>query len=222
MQTVKEDIIMLVCEISHAVTPDMIDAFAAYLRREERMKSTIDKYTRDTRSFFAWLDGNPVTKEAAVAWKEYLLESGTYASATVNTKIAAINAFFKFAGWEECHVKALRLQRQMFREADMELTQAEYKNLVDIAYNKGKVRLALVMETLGATGIRVSELQYVTAEAVEKGSTNISLKGKIRSIILPGKLRKKLRKYIRKNKIASGEIFLTRSGKGLSRSQIWS
>ena len=141
--------------------------------------------------------------------------------ATVNAALASLNAFFKFARWEECKVKALRLQRRMFRDPDRELTREEYDRLISTAYESGKTRLGLLMETVCATGIRVSEVKYITVEAAQRGKTEIFLKGKIRTIMLPGKLCRKLLKYAKKQKIASGEIFLTRNGKGLSRRQIW-
>ena len=207
--------------IQHKVTSDLLPDFISYLRTEERGEHTIQKYTRYVCEFLAWLDGSPVTKAAAVKWKETLQEKGTFAPATINAKLASINAFFKFAGWEECRVKTLRLQRKLFRDPGRDLTREEYDRLIQTAYAAGDKRLALVMETICATGIRVSEVKYITVEAVSLGRAVIDLKGKVRTIILPGKLCRKLGKYIQKRKIASGEIFLTRNGKGLSRRQIW-
>ncbi len=197
-----------------------VEAFATYLRGDERAEGTVEAYLRSVRGFAAWLDGREVTKDLAVAWKEQLMARG-YAPATVNAKLAAVNAFFKFCGWEDCRVKALRLQRRAFRDPGRELTKAEYEKLVAAAKDGGKSRLALLMETICGTGIRVSEVRYITVEAAQMGRAEIALKGKIRTIMLPGKLCRKLLKYARKNKIASGEIFLTRSGKSLSRRQIW-
>ena len=202
------------------LTPDQITAFEDHLRNEERERSTIEKYLRNIRSFAAWIDDALVTKSAVIAWKEHLLAE-QYAPATVNAALASLNAFFKFAGWEECIVKALRLQRRVFRDPNRELTRNEYDHLVSTAYESGKTRLGLLMGTICATGIRVSEVKYITVEAAQYGRTEISLKGKIRTIMLPGKLCRKLLKYARKQKIVSGEIFLTRNGKGLSRRQIW-
>ena len=202
------------------LTIDQIAAFGDYLRTEEREQSTIDKYLRNIRVFAAWLDGAPVTKSAVIAWKEHLLAE-RYAPATVNAALASLNAFFKFAGWEGCGVKSLRLQRRVFRDPGRELTRNEYDQLVSTAYESGRTRLGLLMETICATGIRVSEVKYITVEAAQRGRTEISLKGKIRTIMLPGKLCRKLLKYARKQKIVSGEIFLTRNGKGLCRRQIW-
>lgn len=202
------------------LTTNQITAFGDYLRTEEREQSTVEKYLRNIRAFAAWLGDTPVTKPAVIAWKERLMAE-RYAPATVNAVLASLNAFFKFAGWEECRVKALRLQRRVFRDSSRELTRDEYDHLVSTAYECGKTRLGLLMETICATGIRVSEVRYITVEAVQRGNTEISLKGKIRTIMLPGKLCRKLLKYAKKQKIVSGEIFLTRNGKGLSRRQIW-
>ena len=203
-----------------AITERQIEAFVRHMEEEERSPATVKMYGRVIGELMAWLTGREVTKEAAVAWKEQLLER-EYAPATVNVKLAAVNAFFKFCGWQDCCVKALRLQRRVFRDPGRELTKAEYARLVEAARDSGKTRLALLMETICGTGIRVSEVRYVTVEAALAGQAEIALKGKIRTIMLPGKLCRKLLKYARKNKIASGEIFLTRSGKSLSRRQIW-
>ena len=202
------------------MTSDRLAAFAAHLKEEERSQGTVEKYLRDLRQFMAWLGGRTVTKEGAAGWKEALLAKG-YEPSTVNGKLAALNAFLGFLGWQDCQVKALKLQRRLFREAKRELTRAEYQRLTETARSQGKERLFLLMETICATGIRVSEVQDITLEAARQGRAEISLKGKIRTILLPGKLCRKLIKYARKQNIASGEIFLTRSGRPLSRKQIW-
>lgn len=194
--------------------------FTGFLKNEERSPGTAEKYLRDVRSFAAWLDGRDVTKELAAEWKEYLLAEH-YAPITINSMLAAVNAFFRFAGWDECRVKFLKIQRRMFRESTRELTRQEYDRLMETARTLGRERLALLMETICATGIRVSEVRYITVEAAQSGRTEISLKGKIRTIILPAKLCRKLLKYAKHKKIASGEIFLTGSGRSLSRRQIW-
>ena len=202
------------------ITEKRIDEFTCFLTKEERAQATVKMYVRTVEELMVWLDGRMVTKELAVTWKEHLMERD-YAPATVNVKLAAVNTFFKFSGWQDCCVKALRLQRRVFRDPGRELTKAEYEKLVAAATDSGRARLALLMETICGTGIRVSEVQYITVEAALAGRAEIALKGKIRTIMLPGKLCRKLLKYARKNKIASGEIFLTRSGKSLSRRQIW-
>ncbi len=205
---------------AHKLMPEMIPAFIAHLCSEEREEATVQKYVHNVQDFMAWMDGRAVTKALVLEWKESL-QDGRFAPATINGKIASVNAFFKYAGWEDCRVKALRLQRRVFRDPGRDLTQGEYERLIRAAYNRSDERLALLMETICATGIRVSEVRYITVKAVNQGRAIIALKGKIRTIILPGKLCKRLQKYIRKNKIASGEVFLTRSGKGMSRGQIW-
>ena len=194
--------------------------FRQWLLEEEREPATIEKYLREVRAFAAWLGGAPVTKEGATAWKACLTASG-FQSGTVNGKLSALNKFFAFLGWPDCRVKYLKIQRRVFRSSERELSREEYARLLETARALGRERLALLIETICATGIRVSELKYITVESVRDERTEISLKGKIRTILIPGKLCRKLLKYARKRKIASGEIFLTRSGKSLSRRQIW-
>lgn len=194
-------------------------AYARHLRAEERAIGTIEKYLRDVRAFAAWTENQPVTQELAAAWKEHLLATG-HSPGTVNSMLAAINGLFRFLDWN-IRVKFLKIQRRMFRDQSRELTREEYDLLVSTARASGKERLALLMEAICATGVRVSEVRYLTVEAARAGRADISLKGKIRTILLPGKLCRKLLKYARKNKTASGEIFITRSGKSMSRRQIW-
>ena len=205
---------------NHSLIPEQITAFERYLRTEERSSGTIEKYLRDVRAFAVWLNGRIVTKETAAGWKEHLLDRH-YAPVTINSMLAAINAFFRFVGWEDCRVKFLKIQRRMFREASRELSREEYDRLLSTAQTLGRDRLALLMETICASGIRVSEVRYITVEAARQGQTEIALKGKIRTILLPDKLCRKLLKYARHKKIASGEIFRTESGKSLGRRQIW-
>ena len=203
----------------HILTAEQITAYGCWLRQEERAPGTIEKYLRDIRGFFAWLDGRTVTKEIVTDWKEQLQTEK--ATSTVNGALAAINGLFRFLGWEDCRVRFLKVQRRLFRDSKRELTRNDYERLITTARERGQDRLALLMETICATGIRVSEVQYITVEAAKEGRTEISLKGKIRTIILPAKLCRKLLKYAKKNKTVSGEVFLTRNGKPLSRRQIW-
>ena len=202
------------------ITPETIRAFAEQLRREERSAGTVENYLRHVRAFCAWLDGKPVTKEAASAWKSRLVQKG-YRPGTVNAMLVPLNQLFKFLGCEDCRVKALRVQRQMFRDDSRELTREEYARLLAVAGRLRQERLGLLMEAICSTGIRVSEVRYLTVEAAQQGKAEISLKGKIRTILLPGKLCRKLLKYAQKQKIPTGEIFLREDGKGLSRQQIW-
>ena len=187
------------------LTPLQIQAFARHLRLEEKSEATMEKYLRDIRAFARWLDGREISKGLSAAWKAHLVERG-YAPASIN------------AG---CRVKFLRVQRRLFRDAGRELTKAEYQRLLDTAHRLGQERLGLLVEAMGATGIRVSEVRYLTVEAARQGKAEISLKGKIRTILLPEKLCRKLLQYAQKQKTASGAIFRTKSGKELGRRQIW-
>lgn len=202
------------------LTAEQFDAYSCWLRQSERSPSTIEKYLRDVRAFAHWLNGKPVTKELVTGWKEYL-QSEHRAPASVNAALSALNGLFCFLGWADCRAKFLRIQRRLFRDQAKELTCADYNRLVETARNLGRERLALVMETICATGIRVSEVRYITVEAARQGRAKIALKGKIRVILLPTKLCRKLLKYAQKQKIASGEIFLTGNGNSMSRCQIW-
>ena len=199
---------------------EQLQIFRAELRQEGRSPGTVEKYLRDVCAFSAWLKGREAGRETAVLWKEALLERGL-APATINSMLAALNKFSAVFGWIECRVKPLRIQRRMFRDASRELTRQEYIRLLDTARTLGRERLELLLETICATGIRVSEVRYITVEAACRGRTEISLKGKIRMILLPSKLCRKLLKYAKKKRIASGEIFLTRGGRSLSRKQVW-
>ena len=199
---------------------EQLASFRAYLQDEERSEATVEKYLCEVTQFAAWLNDTEVTKSAVAEWKEHLLTSG-YEPSTVNGKLTALDRFFDFMGWPDCKVKHLKLQRRLFRDDSRELTKAEYERLIATAEEMGKERLSLLMEAICGTGIRVSEVQYLTIEAAQQGKVEIYLKGKVRTILIPGKLCKKLLKYAKKHKIASGEIFLTRGGKCLSRKQIW-
>lgn len=194
--------------------------FKKHLLDQEYAPGTIEKYLRDIRMFQEWTASNAITKEMALGWKAQLLTRGRQPR-TVNAMLASLNRFFRFMDWKELRMKYLKIQRRLFRSAEKELTRTEYVRLIETAEQQGKHRLALLMETICAAGIRVSEVKYITVEAVQAGRADIHLKGKIRTILLPGKLCKKLRKYVKQRGIVSGEIFCTRSGKGLSRRQIW-
>ena len=183
-----------------------IKAFAQSLRQEERAQGTIENYLRHLRAFAAWLGGGELTPATAPAWKAELLAKG-YASGTVNAMLVPLNRFLVFLGYGNCKVKALRIQRRLFRENRKELTRQEYDRLLSAARAQGKERLALLMEAICATGIRVSEVQYLTVEALREGRAEISLKGKIRTILISGKLRKKLLQYAKKEKTLPARCF---------------
>lgn len=205
---------------NHVLTDEKLREFERYLRKEEYGAATVEKYLRELRGFMGWLDHREVNKEMTAEFKGHLQKSG-YAPVTVNGKLSALNMFFRFVGWEECRVKFLRIQKQLFRNGSRELTREEYERLLRTAGKKGKERLALLMETICSTGIRVSEVSCITVEAAVERKAEINLKGKVRVVFLPGKLCRKLLKYAGRQGIASGEIFLTGSGRRLSRRQIW-
>ena len=158
------------------LSPGQTAAFARALRAAERSPGTIEKYLRDVCQFAAWAGGGAVSRERTAAWRDSLLEGG-YAPVTVNSMVAAVNQFFAFLGWEDCKVKALKIQRKLFRDDRRELTREEYQRLLDAAHGLGRERLALLLETICATGIRVSEVKYITVEAARAGRAEVSLKG---------------------------------------------
>ena len=184
-----------------SITAETLAAFAQALRAEERCTETIKQYTRSVRQFAAWLAPETVAAGSAGGWKAELLRRGL-SPATVNSKLAGLNRFFRFLGWMDCTVKPLRLQRRLFRSPDRELSRAEYGRLLSAARGLGRERLGLLMEAICATGIRVSEVKYLTMEAARRGRAEVSLKGKIRTILIPGKLCRKLLQYGRAQKIA--------------------
>ncbi len=204
--------------MENGITKEELRNFGESLRREEKSPGTVAKYLRDAAGFATHMKGEILTREAAAAWRDGLLTRG-YAPATVNSMVAAVNALLKFLGREDCRVKSLRLQRRVFRDPSRELTRGEYERLVAAAQDKP--RLALLLEAICGTGIRVSEVKYLTVEAAKAGRADIFLKGKVRTILIPGKLCRKLLQYARKQKNVSGEIFLTGNGKSLNRRQIW-
>lgn len=195
---------------------ELLDGFAAQLRREEKSRATAEKYLHDAAAFAAFAAGREITKELTVAYKEQLTQR--YAPGSVNTAIASLNAFLRFCGRACCRVKPLRLQRSLFAREEKELTAAEYERLLAAA---GDSRIAAVIRTVCATGIRVSELKYITAEAVWEGKAAVQCKGKVRLILLPGTLCRFLRGYMKKAGIKAGSVFVTRSGRPLDRSNIW-
>lgn len=206
--------------MSTVISCKSLSAFTCYLQNEERSAGTVKNYLRALRAFVSWQAGAPVDKAAISRWKEYLLEDG-YAPVTINAMLAAVHSYLHFRGWDQFRVHYLRVQRRLFRDAERELGRNEYEQLVQTAQAQGKHRLMLVMETICASGIRVSELRYITVEAAQRGKAEIMLKGKVRVILLTQKLCRKLLNYAAKEKIACGEIFLTADGTCLSRRQIW-
>jgi integrase len=202
----------------HTMTEQHIAAYLSHLADEERAPATVEKYGRALRVFSAWLGENPATKEAVVAYKK--LCAGAGKAATVNGILAALNGFFAFQGWD-VKVKPLRIQRQTYLTSDRELSKDEYRRLVEAALRRRNDRLSLVLQTLCATGIRVSELRYITVEAARSGHTEAANKGKTRTVFLPRRLQTALLRYAASRGIKSGCVFITRTGKPLNRSNVW-
>ena len=194
-----------------------LQSFYKYLIREEKSTATVEKYLRDVRAFVVFAGEKAVNKELVMAFKQYLQER--YAVRSVNSMLASVNSFLNYLGLSSCRVKNIRTQRQTYCAEEKELTKAEYLRLLEAA--RRKPQLQLVMQTICGTGIRVSELRYFTVEDVKNGEIVINCKGKTRTILIPGKLRKLLLDYAKKQKIRSGVIFVTRNGKPLNRSNIW-
>ena len=200
------------------ITADSINRYVAYLKSEERAAATIEKYIRDIRAFTDFLDGAQVTKEAAIEWKGHL--KSTHEATSINSMIAAVNGFFAFFELN-IKVKQFKIQYRTFMPTEKELTSADYEKLLKTAMAQGNERLCFVMQTICSTGIRVSELRFITVEAAKKGYAEVENKGKIRTILLPAELTKILSRYARKRGVKSGSIFITKTGKPLNRSNIW-
>ena len=196
-----------------------IRGFAEYLKKNEKSAATVEKYTRDARAFCAFTQGREINKQAVMEYKAYL--GSHYAVASANSMLAALNAFLQFCGAGELTVKRFAMQRRVFCEQEKELTRDEYYRLLDAASKRKNERLCLIIQTICGTGIRVSELQFITVEAVQRGEANVSCKGKNRRILLVSALRKKLMRYAKMQNIRAGSIFVTRNGKPISRVDIW-
>lgn len=201
------------------ITEKMIAEFKEHLILEERSVATIQKYIRDVKAFTAYAQNSAISKEIVIAYKKYLQEN--YAVRSVNSMLASLNSFFAFLGWHDLKVKALKLQQQVFCPEEKELTKGEYTRLCRAAVRKHNERLNLILQTICGTGIRVSELQYITVEAVEHGEAVVNCKAKTRSVFIVKELRQKLLRYAAEQNIQSGMIFVTRTGKPISRTNIW-
>lgn len=206
-------------EQQRIVTSDLIQNYRKYLEEQEKSPATIKNYLHGLTLLQEFIDGMPVTKQALIAWKAQL--TGRYAAASVNTMLAAANGFMSYCGWEACRVKPLKIQRDLFCKEDRELTRQEYLRLVRAAERRDNQRLSLVLQAICSTGIRVSELRFITAEAVSAGRAVVNSKGKIRTVFLPGRLKQALTAYMRNQKRRSGPVFITRTGKPIDRSNIW-
>ena len=201
------------------ITKEKITSFKKHLISEERSGATVEKYVRDVTAFSEWLSGREVDKNTVVEYKAHLAEK--YQASSTNSMLSSLNSFFVFCERHELRVKFIKTQKQLFSRDDRELTKAEYLRLLDAAKRKSR-RLYLLMQTVCATGIRVSELKFITVEAVNIERAEIDCKGKRRIVFIPKKLCKMLKDYAKSEKIKSGSVFVTKSGKPLDRSNIWS
>ena len=201
------------------ITAKMIAEFKEHLILEERSVATIQKYIRDVKAFMAYAQNSAITKETVIAYKKYLQEN--YAVRSVNSMLASINSLFVFLGWHGLKVKTLKLQQQVYCPEEKELTKAEYTRLCQAAQHRHNERLNLILQTICGTGIRVSELQFITVEAAKCGEAVVRCKGKTRTVFIVRELRQKLLRYAAEQGIKSGMIFVTRTGKPISRTNIW-
>ena len=201
------------------LTETLITLYLLHLWEAERSANTISKYAHDLHVLLSYLRGRPLTKEALIEWKKQLI--ATLAPTSVNSMLAAANGFLQFCGWAELRIKLLKIQRSVFIDEEKELSRSEYERLVRAAKQNENERLALVLQTICATGIRVSELKFITAEAVRCGRAEINNKGKLRIVFLSGKLCRLLTDYLNRQGRTQGPVFVTRNGKPLDRSNIW-
>ena len=201
------------------ITTEKIEEFKLFLKNEEKSNNTIDKYVRDVIVFYNYIKDKELTKEDVIKYKKALIKK--YKLASVNSIISSLNSFFEFNNWQDKKVKNIKIQKQLYIEEERNLTKKEYFKLIGAAKQENKEQIYLILITLASTGIRISELNYITVDALATGTINIINKGKYRTIFLPSKLCVKLEKYIKKVKIKKGPIFITKKGKPLDRSNIW-
>lgn len=203
----------------YKITTALIESYRSYLIEEEKAPATVSKYVHDIQAFVGWLQNRNLDKSAVLAYKSYLIES--YAPASVNASISSLNSFFSFCEWYGLRMKNLKIQRKIFSSQDRELTKTEYDRLLRAAAGRTDRRLYCLMQTICSTGIRVSELRYITVEALTRGRAEIRCKGKYRTVFVPAALCKLLKQYLKETKIKSGPVFQTKSGKPMDRSNIW-
>ncbi len=201
------------------INQSTVRKFEAYLVLQEKSRATVEKYVRDASAFAEYTGDAEITKETVIAYKEHLMKN--HAVRSVNSYLASLNSLFAFLNRADLKVKSIKLQRQIFYPEDRELTREEYRRLCKAAADSQNERLHLMLQTICGTGIRVSELQFVTVEAARQGKAVVSLKGKTRSVFIVNELKKKLLSYAGKQNIKTGMIFVTRTGKPLNRTNIW-
>ena len=203
------------------MSDELIESYKEQLTQEEKSIATIDKYICDLKKFQAFAAGREVTKRLTMEYKEHFVIEQQYEISSINSFLVALNRFLEYAGWFDARVKTYKIQKAAFASENKYLTKTEYKRLVLAARKKGNVRLAQILNTICSTGIRISELSYITVACVKRGKVVIRNKGKIRTILLPAQLQKELRMYLARNRITQGVVFCTATGKPVNRSNVW-
>lgn len=200
------------------ITTSILAAYKEYLISEERSPATIEKYIRDVAAFAEYVQMSEITKDAVLAYKRQIMQN--YAARSVNSMLSSINSLFAFLRWHDLKVKTLKIQRQIFCSEKKELTKSEYARLCEAAEKRSE-RLKLILQTICGTGIRVSELRYITVESAKQGEAVVNCKSKTRVIFIVKELRKKLLRYAAEQNIKTGMIFITKAGKPINRTNIW-
>lgn len=203
------------------VTESLLKKYSQYLYQEEKSKATIKKYLSDLQKLMDYMGGKTVTKERMIAYKEYLMTEKQYKSSSINSYLVAANRFFDYMNWHDAKVKTIKIQQAAFVPEEKELTKNEFQKLVRTAQELGRTKISMIIQTICGTGMRVSEVQFVTVAAVQKGQVTIYNKGKERIILIQRSLQMKLLAYIRKHGIKSGQIFHTANGNTVDRTYIW-
>lgn len=207
--------------MEHIITEQILENYKKYLEEEEKSKATINKYICDLKKLMIYANGQEITKKLMLDFKEYLREDRHYKLSSINSFLIAANRLFDYLEWYELRVKTYKMQKEIFAPADRNISKNEYKKLVHVALQKGKKRLAMIIQTLCSMGIRISELSSITVESITKGTVEIYCKGKQRTVLIPKKLQERLLKYTSENNIENGIVFCTSSGNAVDRSNIW-
>lgn len=205
------------------ITDEMLKGYREYLWGEERSQATVEKYLRDVKGFRNYLsegagEDRTVNREKVREYKQFLRER--YKVSSANSMLAALNSFFVFAGWEELKVKLFKIQRALYSRPETEMTEKDYGKLIRAAQKDGDDKMSMLIQTIGSTGIRISELKFITVESLETGRAEIYNKGKSRVVLLPVELTRLLKKYCRKKGIGTGSIFVTKHGNPMDRSNV--
>lgn len=203
------------------ITSELLEKYENYLYEEEKSPATIQKYMRDLSKLSSFADGREISKQLVIEYKQHLRDAGEYKTSSINSFLVAANRFFEYMDCYELKVKTFKMQKETFVPETRELSKEEYKKLVRAAEQSGKIRISMIIQTICATGIRVSELPAITVQAVKRGMATIRCKGKERQILIPRELQVRLLRYIRRQGIRRGVVFRTRGGKAVDRTSIW-